>query len=126
MLSKTIIWYRALHPAWKVVAWVVIVLALVAAVFERLMKVVGWIGEIGDRAVVDNSARTIAEARGKVRVLEDEIERLREHERGLGERDDELSKKIEELDANLVEAKQRVKEQTDDEQGSFFDRRYRR
>jgi hypothetical protein len=122
MYEKAVKWYKSLHPVWKVLAWVpLVVVVLVALVMWVAERWVRWM----DLDDTRDDRRVVAEAAGEVRALEGEIERLRKHERELGERDDVLTGKLSELETKLQAARARVKGQTDEEQGDFFNNRFR-
>ena len=128
MWQRLMKWYRGLHPGWKVIAWVVPVLAVF------FIFVLPWllssryraqVTALKGEAIIGEAKHVIDGAKEDVEALEHVRDEALEREGELVKEEDKVDAEIADVNAEFEKKKAKVKEQTSEEQADFFNDRYR-
>lgn len=131
MFYRTLNWYRTLKFKWKVFAWIIVV---VVAIVSFVLFALPWIisGRLRKKVRTLQAKAAFGKAEQKLKRAELEIESFEavrdkalKSEKKHAKREKQLSAKIALAESRLINAKQKVEDQTNAQQSEFFNNRYR-
>ncbi|MCK4792587.1 MAG: hypothetical protein KAV87_53150 [Desulfobacteraceae bacterium] len=130
MFYRVLNWHRSLSGGWKVVAWVVVALvAVVSVVFlaipwatsSRLRK---QVKRLKTESAIGKARYQLQDVRDKMADLELVRDEAIASEVMLAREDGKVDIRLGKIDDRLARAQAKIKEQSDADQGSFFNSRY--
>lgn len=131
MFYRVLAWYRGLSKKWKWIAWIVVAVVAIASV---LIFALPWLMNARLRnkiktlqadASVAKAKYQIEDAKKKVDGLEAIRDKAIADEAKHALKEEKFDKKVVEIEDMLKIAQNKVEEQTNDQQGNFFNDRYR-
>lgn len=130
MFYQTLKWYHTLSSGWKTVAWIVVILAGLVSI---LVFFVPWIlnSKFRDKikklqveAAVSKAKYQIVEVNKKVKTLEQTSDEALKSEAQHALEEAAIDKELIKVADRLHKIKSKVKDQSDAQQGEFFNSRY--
>lgn len=130
MFYRTLNWYRTLGNGWKAIAWVIVA---VVAVSSFVLFALPWmlsarlrkqVKRLKTDAALGKARYKISEAMDVITDLEFQRDRFVASEVAKAIQDAKVDVRIGKIDARLEAAQERIKEQSSNEQGDFFNNRY--